>query len=97
RCPFAGPAASRTIHLVAGVLGKLHDEAVAAQPQRLDTGVDQRLGQFGPLFGRAAVPYVAWDQGRRSGSPTPQHPTRPSPSSRNATVTSSGGVCMIRA
>ena len=34
-------------------------EAVAAQPQRLDTGVNQRLGQFGPLFGRAAAPYVA--------------------------------------
>src|SRR6266404_9017400 len=30
--PFGGPAASGTIHLVARVLRKLHDEAVAAQP-----------------------------------------------------------------
>jgi len=57
--PFAAPAASVTVHLVAGVLRELHGNAVAAQTQRLDTGVDQRLAEFGPLFGRAAPPYVA--------------------------------------
>jgi hypothetical protein len=56
RRPFGVPAASGMIHLVGRVLRELHD---AAQPQRVDTGVDQRLGQFGPLLGGAAAPYVA--------------------------------------
>src|SRR5260370_5085090 len=56
RRPFGAPAAAGTIHLVARVLRELHGKAVAAQPPRLDTGVDQRLGQFSPLFVRAATP-----------------------------------------
>jgi hypothetical protein len=47
----ASSTASRAIHLVTGVLRELHGEAVAAQPQRLDTGVDERLGQLVALAG----------------------------------------------
>ena len=59
RGPFGGPASSVTVHLVARVLGELHGKALAAQPQHLDTGIDQRLRQLSPLLGRAATPYVA--------------------------------------
>jgi hypothetical protein len=41
------------------MLRELHGNMATAQPQRLDTGVDQCLGQFGSLLGRAATPYVA--------------------------------------
>ena len=59
RGPFGGPAASVPIHLVARVLGELHGKALAAEPQHLDTRIDQRLRQLSPLLGRAAAPYVA--------------------------------------
>src|SRR6516164_7440653 len=59
RGPFGGPAASVPIHLVARVLSELHGETLAAEPQHLDTGIDQRLRQLSPLLRRAAAPYVA--------------------------------------
>ena len=68
RGPFDGPASSVTIHLVARVLGELHGKALAAQPQYLDTGIDQRLRQ--PRAGGRAVCRM------RAGLPVPARQRR---------------------
>src|SRR5215472_10735165 len=57
--PVRCPAAFAAIHFVTRVLRELHANAIAAQPQHLDTRADECLGQLGPLFGRTAASYVA--------------------------------------
>jgi len=95
RGPFGGPAASVTIHLVARVLGELHGKALAAEPQHLDTGIDQRLRSSARCSGGRPrrMSHESWAAG--SGALAPQRHTPPSPSSRNATVTMSGVVFMM--
>src|SRR5262245_29816337 len=97
RRPFGAPAKSGAVHLVARVLRELDDKAVAAQPERLHTGVDQRLSKLGPLFRRRPRRMSHEMRATGSGSPALQLHIPPSPSSRNATVTRPGVVCMISA
>src|SRR6202161_868719 len=77
--PFRRPAAPAAIHLITRVLRELHADAIDAQSQRLDAGVDECRGQFGPLFRRAAAPYVAGQLRRPVGhasaaAPNPAFP-----------------------
>src|SRR5262252_3371935 len=47
--PVGGESALGAVHLVASMLSELHPEAIARQSQRLNAGLDERLGEFGAL------------------------------------------------